>query len=598
MTVLHNLVRYYDRLENTGEVAPEGYASEKISFAIVLGRDGRIVDVNDLRDHSGKKPQPCPIVVPQPTKRGSNIVAHFLWDNTGYALGVSTKKKNLEKKHDAFRNLHENLLADTNDKALGAVLAFLRTWNPSMHPNMRYADEMLDRNVVFRLDVELEFIHERSTAKRIWMDHLAREEIATATCLVTGEHSSIARLHPTIKGVPGGQTSGVSLVSFNRPAFTSYGKNQGDNAPISRRAAHAYTTAFNTLLARRENGRARNRVQIGDTTVIFWAEAPGGVAEQAETVFSWTLDPPTTDEQEAAKVRSVLQKVQNGRIADIDELGEKKLDPTTKFYVLGVAANASRLAVRFYLESTLGGLLERGRQHYRDLCVEPNFWWAIPPIWRLLRETAVQGKSEKILPSLGNELARALLTGARYPRTLLTAILMRIRADGVVNDIRAAICKACIVRHQRMTQRKENVPVSLDINELNPGYRLGRLFATLESAQYAALGKVNANIRDKYFGSASANPARVFPLLLRGVQDHLGSLRSKGKGGLAYWFDGQIAEIMSGLPSSQPFPTTLRLDDQGRFAVGYYHQRNTRDAKREPYGKEELSPEEEEAGAE
>src|SRR5262249_29622073 len=193
------------------------------------------------------------------------------------------------------------------------------------------------------------------------------------------------------------------------------------------------------------------------------------------------------------------------------------------------------------------------------------------------------GSSQRnILPSLANELARAVLTGSRYPRTLLTAILMRIRADGVINDIRAAICKACIVRDQRMNQRKENVPVSLDVNEANPGYRLGRLFAILERAQYEAIGKeINATIRDKYFSSASANPARVFPLLLRGVQDHLGKIRSKGSGGLAFWFDGQITEIMGGLPSSQPFPNILRLEDQGRFAVGYYHQRNTRKNKEE-----------------
>ncbi len=589
MTVLQSLVRYYDRLESTGEVAPQGYATEKISFAVVLGRDGRIVDVNDLRDHSGKRPQPYAMVVPQPAKRGSNIVGTFLWDNTGFALGVSINKKNLKAKHDAFRSLHEQLLLDSDDEVLTAFLTFLGIWEPSMYPTVRYADEMLDRNIVFRLDGELGFIHERPAAKRIWSHRLAAEESSTATCLVTGEQTAIARLHPVIKGLPSGQPSGVSLVSFNLPAFTSYGKHQGDNAPISRRAAHAYATALNALLARRASGQARNRMQIGDTTVVFWAEGPAGVAEQAETVFSWTFNPPATDEEETAKVRSVLHKVQLGRIEDIDELGEKKLEPETKFHVLGVAANASRLAVRFYLESTLGELLGRGRQHYRDLRVEPNFWGAIPPIWRLLRETAVQGKSENILPSISNELSRAVLTGCRYPRTLLTAVLMRIRADSVVNDIRVALCKACIVRDRRMNQDEEDVSVSLDAHEPNAGYRLGRLFAVLESAQYAAVGTVNANIRDKFFSSASANPARVFPLLLRGVQDHLGSLRSKGKGGLAHWFDAQIAEIMSGLPSSQPFPSTLRLDDQGRFAVGYYHQRNTR---------KELPLVEEESGAE
>jgi CRISPR-associated protein Csd1 len=583
MTILQGLVRYYERLENTGALAPDGFSTERIAFAIVLTPDGGVVDVDDLRDHSGRKATPRSLVVPKPVKRTSGVAANFLWDKTAYTFGVSATSKRVQREHAAFRTLHEELLRETNDKALVALLAFLEAWRPAQYRNLRYADEMLDQNLVFRLDKQRAFIHEQPAAHRIWRDHLSQAGSNADTCLVTGEQGPIARLHPAIKSVPGAQTSGARLVSFNLDAFTSYGKIQGDNAPISERAAHAYGTALNTLLALKEGvdakGRPRwkNRCKIGDATTVFWAEATGGpeAAERAEAVFSWTIDPPApTDEQEAAKVRSILQKIESGRpVEDIDELGGK-LRPETRFYVLGLSPNASRLAVRFFLQSTLGEFINRAGQHYRDLSIEPHSSTVPPALWRLLRETAPQRDADNVSPALAGELARAVFTGNRYPRALLALTLMRIRADAEINDLRAAICKACIVRDKRKGCEEEDVPVTLDRNELNAGYRLGRLFAVLESAQYAALGRVNANIRDKYFSSASANPARVFPLLLRGAQDHLGKVRSKGSGGLAHWFDDQIADVMSGLPSARPFPNTLRLEDQGRFAVGYYHQRN------------------------
>jgi CRISPR-associated protein Csd1 len=363
--------------------------------------------------------------------------------------------------------------------------------------------------------------------------------------------------------------------------------NSGFSAKTSSRPkAHAYGTALNALLSIRDGvdatGRPRwkHRVEIGDVTT---ADARGGpeAAERAEAVFSWTLDPPVpTDEQDAAKVRSVLQKIERGRIERIDELGGR-LDPETRFYVLGLSPNAGRISVRFFLESTLGALIAHAAQHYQDLLIEPHRWTAPPSLWRLLRNTAPRVRSPnekpKISPALTGELARKVLIGDRYPQMLLTLTLMRLRADGEeMSDIRAAICKACIIRDHRKGFEREGVPVALDRNETNIGYRLGRLFALLERAQRTALGKVNATVRDKYFGSASMSPARVFPLLLRGVQDHIGKLRSGGKGGLAYWYDQQISEVMSGLPSHQPFPSILRLEDQGRFAVGYYHQMSAR----------------------
>lgn len=594
MTMLQGLVRYYERLEKTGEVAPPGYSSERISFAVVLASDGSVMDVDDLRDHSWKKPQPKALMVPRATKRTSGVASNFLWDKTAYVFGASATSKRVSEEHAAFRKLHKELLAGANDDGLVALLAFLDSWDTSRYANLRYSEEMRDQNVAFRLNEELVFLHEREAAKRIWANHLADSAADKGLCLVTGHKGPIARLHPAIKGVPGAQSSGASIVSFNLDAFTSYGKKQGANAAVSERAAHAYGTALNALLTRKDGvdrkGRPRwtNRVQIGDATTVFWAEAEGGpgAAAAAETVVFLALDPPM-DEDEAAKIKPVLQKIEIGRpVEEIDELGSK-LDSKTRFYVLGLSPNAARISVRFYQESTLGDMIRHAHDHFRDLLIEPHSWTVPPALWRLLRETAAQREAGNVSPALGGEFARAVLTSQRYPRALLALTLMRIRADGEINELRAAICKAYLARarrkdvEQNSPDPEEEVPVALDRNETNPGYRLGRLFAILERAQYAAVGDVNANIRDKYFSSASANPARVFPLLLRGAQDHLGKVRSKGGGGLAYWFDEQIAEIMSGLPSSEPFPNTLRLEDQGRFVVGYYHQRNAAKERRD-----------------
>jgi CRISPR-associated protein Csd1 len=433
MTLLHSLVRYYERLEKTGVVAPPGCSSEKISFVLVLTRNGVVADIHDLRDHSGKKPQPKPLMVPQATKRTSGVASNFLWDKTAYVFGASARSTRRGEEHAAFRARHEELLAGTDDEGLGAILTFLQSWDPARYASLRYADEMLDQNVAFRLDGELGLLHERDAARHVWIEHLEGAASETGVCLVTGEEGPIARLHPAIKGVPGAQTSGASIVSFNLDAFTSYGKEQGANAPVSARAAHAYGTALNTLLSLKEgidpNGgpRWRNRVRIGDATTVFWAEAEGGpeAAEAAEIVVFWTLAPPT-DEEESAKIQSVLHKIEVGRPAEeIDELGGR-LDSKTRFYVLGLSPNAARLSVRFYQESTLGDMIRRAHEHFSDLSIEPHSWNVPPAPWRLLRETAAQRGAENVSPALAGEFARAVLIGGRYPRALLALTLTRI----------------------------------------------------------------------------------------------------------------------------------------------------------------------------
>lgn len=586
--ILQALVRYYQRLiAREGEgIAPYGYSPEKVSYEIVLAPDGAVVDVNDIRDTSGKKPLPRTLDVPQPEKRTVGIKSNFLWDKTSYVLGMSATSKRADKEHEAFKALHEMALAGEEDVGLSALLAFLRGWSPAQFQPLLFSEDMLDANFVFRLDGELGYLHQRAAAQMVRTRLLGAgqdgsagaEDASAASCLVTGESLPVARLHPAVKGVNGAQSSGASIVSFNLDAFTSYGKSQGDNAPVSEQAAFAYTTVLNYLLRRGEHNR--QRLQVGDTSVVFWAEAERPEqAANAELFLADMLDLPPDDSAEAERIRLVLDGVAKGRpLSDIDP----QLAPSTRMYVLGLAPNASRLSIRFWHVDTLGGLTARLAQHERDLHLEPSPWTTAPSAWRLALATAPsrdgRAKSEDIPPQLVGELMRAILSGGRYPGSLLANVLMRMRADGDVSGVRVAICKGVLTRNLRMQDSEEEIPVSLDKQSTRPGYLLGRLFAVLEYVQRSALGgQVNATIRDRYYGAASATPASIFPVLLRNTQNHLGKLR-KERPGQAVTLEKEIREIVAGLP--EQFPRSLRIEDQGRFAIGYYHQSQAHFTKR------------------
>jgi CRISPR-associated protein Csd1 len=568
VTILQALDGYYERLAARGDVPSYGYSREKISYAIVLSPNGEPVDVHPLFDSSAAKPRHALIAVPRPVKRASGVAANFLWDKTSYVLGVSAREGDrIAAEHAAFRTLHEEALAEADDAGLVALRRFLAGWTPERFEEPPFRPEMLDLNLVFRLDGERGYLHDRPAARHLVAARAADAAGRLGPCLVTGEVLPIARLHPAIKGVQGAQTSGASIVSFNLKAFESFGKAQGDNAPVSERAAFGYGTALNALLER----GSRNRIRLGDATTVFWAEAAAtddAAAQAAEELFALLADPPT-DEQEAAKVAEVLTAIAQGR-----PLAEAKpaVRQDTRFYVLGLSPNASRLSVRFWHADSIGALARRIGEHWRDLRIEPQPWKTAPAIWRLLYETAAQRKAENIPPLLAGALMTAVLTGGRYPRALLSAVIMRMRADREVNGLRAALCRACLARDHRLGFEKEDAPVSLNPDEPNAAYRLGRLFAILESAQRAALGNVNATIRDRYFGAASATPASIFPTLIRNAKNHLKVIRGKRGARLADWFDVQIGAVVDGL-NDTGFPRSLRMEDQGRFAIGYYHQR-------------------------
>ncbi|RWR14217.1 type I-C CRISPR-associated protein Cas8c/Csd1 [Paenirhodobacter populi] len=591
MTILSALAGLYERMAQAGDAPRRGYSTERIGGEVVIDRDGNLVAINPKLVAEGKRTVAAPLAVPAAVKRSSGIAPNFLWDKTAYVLGVTAQKDEKGKpvladgrpvaaqerrtadEHAAFVALHRERLAGTEDPGLLALLRFLDRWTWEDFAARACSPEVLDQNVVFRLDGEGGYLHDRPAAAQLLAGESAGEGVL---CLVTGERAPAARLHPSIKGVMGAQSSGASLVSFNigskdiRGASSSYGKIQGDNAPTSEAAAFAYGTALNALLARSGPGPSRRALRIGDTTVVFWAETPDrSHDEEAEDWMAGLLDPPDDSESEAdatLKLRATLEAVARGQKPD-----DPRFHPDTRVYVLGLAPNAARLSVRFWLPGTLGDFTRNLARFHEDMRLDPTAWKRLPAAWALLYETALQRKAENIPPLLGGELMRAVLDGTPYPRMLLSSVIGRIRADGIVNGARAAICKAYIQRNL-----KEEFPVSLDPDNTEPAYRLGRMFAVLEGIQQAALPGLNATIRDRYFAAASATPARVFPLLFKTATHHLSNLRKGDKDWLGRYFDDQMGKIWAGLSSD--LPASLTLEDQGRFVAGYYHQKFTKKA--------------------
>jgi CRISPR-associated protein Csd1 len=581
--ILDALVDHYERLleRNDGSVPPYGYSDERIAHVLVLSADGTLLDVQDRLDPSARTPVGRPMTVPAAFKRpGTLPKPFFLWDKSSYVLGVSRdddkRLVQMPGPHDAFRRFHEALSTDPPDEGLLALQAFLRSWTPDRFLQPPFREDMLDRNFAFRLDGAKECLHERPALRRLWSGLYRTEGAPEAMCLVTGRTGPVAVIHPSIKGVDDAQSSGASIVSFNQDAFASYGKDQGANAPVSEGAAFAYTAVLNSLLRRSADNR--QRLRIGDATVVFWAATGDpSKADAAEELVSSFFDPPANDDQEAARIRSVLEQVRKGVPLESADPG---LDPATTMYVLGLAPNAARLSIRYWVTDSLGTFAVRLAQHHADLALAPTPWSRPPGVWRIALATArvIQGRqdADDVPPNLAGEVVRSILTGERYPRSLLAAVVMRMRADREASGLRAAICKAVLNRDARLGVRaiEKEIPVSLDPTLQAPGYVLGRLFATLEEIQQAALGRdVNATIRDRYYGAASATPASVFPLLVRNAQHHLARLR-KDKPGWAINLEKQLGQVMDLLAPA--LPKSLPIEAQGQFAVGYYHQSTAR----------------------
>jgi CRISPR-associated protein Csd1 len=574
--IFQSLVSLYERLAAANQVPSFGFSREDIGFVINIDRQGNLIgQPEDLRTKTDTKTYLYfTSFVPYSNKvnvrsSGAAKVPNYMVDKADYIFGMSGSAKK-EEHHRYFEKLVHEVSAESTDEGVVAVKNFLCKWNPKDAQSLESWKEIsgpYGKWVAFRLQGEAGFIHERPAVKKLWSQYIAKEVYPEGFCFVDGAWH---HLQPQFEQYKFG--SGASLVSFNEIAYESYGKKRGENAPISVKAEFKSAAALKYLLQNKNQ-----RLRIGDATTVFWTERESIV----ETFMGQVLNL-TAEDSDAMPVQKFLEAVRTGKMpAEIEHDGE------VKFYILGLSLNKARLAVRFWHVCSVGDMLTRLRKHFKNLEMErssqrdPEF----PGIWRLLKETVRETKN--IAPLLGGALTRSILTGSRYPENLFQGVLGRIRADqakknpstGVsvqnVNCVRASVLKAVLRRNYN-----KEVPMSLDPDRKDAAYLLGRLFAVLEKAQLDALGKVNATIKDRFFTSASAAPATVFPRLLKLAQHHI------EKSQYGYISDRRIGEIMEYLNT---FPRRMSLEDQGLFAIAYYQQKNALYAKQ---AKEETLKEE------
>lgn len=606
--ILQALVRCYEALAERGELEKPGWSPVKVSWGLELDADGQVKSLLLMGGTDAKGKQiPRVMKLPDPVKRSSGVAANFLCDNSAYVLGVDAKGKP-ERTRECFAacaRKHQDVLKDVRHPTAKAILNFFERWKPenaACHPAIQPNLEALLKggNIVFvthDAEGELQLAQDVPEIRRAWDEAYAKSDDAVmGRCLVTGEEGPIAILHPSIKGVMGAQSSGASLVSFNAPAFESYGKEsardnqgQGRNAPVGKYAAFAYGAALNYMV-----GQADFHGRLGDTTLVYWAE---GADPAYGSAFMAMMGMGGEDKNEITQkeLSGVLTALCQGHTV---KWANVPLNPENRFYILGLAPNASRLSVRFFLQDSFDAFVKHYQKHQERLnIVRPAFdERETLSMWALLRETAIKNpnKPPEFQRQLVEEMLNAILTGSPYPSTLFTQVEIRIRAEKDINRGKAAIIKAYLRRNVVEQQRKnahvyeEVLGVALNESKTTDlPYRLGRLFAVLEALQLEAFkdnnnrdSKPNTTIKDQFFSSACATPAVAFPIIVDRAQKYLRKLKAKNKEGLARYYSDMMDDIIGNFEEKR-YPAHLSLEDQGIFQIGYYHQRQRMYAKKE-----------------
>lgn len=566
--ILQALKEYYDRKAAEGDIAPLGWEWKEIPFIVVLDSMGDLKQIEDTREGEGKKKRGKLFLVPQGVKKTSGIAANLLWDVAGYVFGIINMEgldedkalKATSRAPEQKRAFIERIKIDLPETVrTKAVLRFLSGVEREALEQMSVWEEIYQNNPVvsFRFEDERDLFC-RSTEVIAALGKTSSMTQVNGVCLVSGLTDRVSELHTSIKGVYGAQSSGANIVSFNLDAFRSFGKKQGMNAPVGETAMFAYTTALNTLLSR----DSAQRLQVGDTSTIFWS------AQKSlfESDFAFFFKEPEKDDPDAGtrRIKNLFDSPTTG--AYVADSGEDN------FYILGLSPNAARISIRFWQVGTIAEFATRIRQHFNDLNIvkppkEPEFY----SLWRLLVNIATQDKSENIPPNVAGDFMRSILEGTPYPQTLLQSALRRIRSDTKdrVKPVRAALIKAYLNRYLRVHPNKDEkeIVMALDMEQPSIGYQLGRLFAALEKIQEEGNPGINATIRERYYGAACSSPVTVFGTLMRLKNHHLAKIENKGR---VVNLERLVSEIIGHFGD---FPSHLDLHEQGRFAIGYYHQR-------------------------
>jgi CRISPR-associated protein Csd1 len=567
--ILQALCDYYDRKKD--DLPIMGFEEKNIPFIVVIDENGAFINLENNSEIINGKTVVRAVRVPKSSGRcgaKSYETAYCLWDHYGYIAAQPKLAKpdaapgekeiqDANKQHASFKSLVSKLRRELPDDAgVKAVDLFLNSdgeveklksseaWNECL--------KIKGCNLSFRLSGQPELICQ-SLQVINWIKQrpLSESDVKDGFCLITGNKSKIVRLHDSVSGV---NQKPAPLAAINEPAYTSFGKDKGFNFPVSADSSFKYAAALNHLLRK----SSQNKFRIAEASYVCWAEKENSLETTFAFIFSDTNDDP---DKGAAAIKSLFSTIHNGAY----QAG----NGSDKFFALGLAPNSARIVIRFWKVGTIAEFSENIATWFSDLEIIGVDHHGYPPLKKLLRATALQYKDDNVPPNLPADVVRSILSNTRLPDTFSQAILRRIKSEqGNVTFFRACSLKACLNRKYRFSNTNQReLTVSLNKEEKRKGYCLGRLFAVLEKLQTDAQPGINATIRDRYYSSASCTPKSVFGTLIRLSNHHLKKLENPG------WrvnAEKRISEVMDLISE---FPSHLNLEDQGLFAIGYYHQK-------------------------
>lgn len=578
--LIKGLCDYYDILREKGEVLPDGYSIVPVKYKVSLTEQGEIDEIVSCQEEvqvSGKKPKLVPkdMVMPKRTEKpgiDANIIEHrpryiFGLNLSNEGFTTEDRTNQAKKSHQDFVTKNLAFIEGIDSPVVNAYRKFIENWRPEEETENRYLLDLgknySNSGFAFFLSGEPDkLLNEDSQLGEKWEKYYeekgdGEEEQYVAQCAITGENAPIARIHGKIKGVYGGLATGSVLIGFNNSSENSYGNEQSYNSNISKEVMRKYTEALNYLLKGRDH-----KITIDDITVIFWAMSKDSGYE--DNVMAMLMGQP--EGQDGIKTEEMIKDLlsRGSQLGITEREVEDKfndIDENVDFYIAGLKPNSSRLSVKFILRKRYGDILMNIARFQGEIQVKEPLK-VVPLYWIKGEMVSPKSSNEKVNPDLMTKLFEAVMYNNRFPVALLETLIRRVKTDKYINDTRAGLIKAYLNRNE-----KEEIKLALDYENRNQAYLCGRLFAVLEWLQKRALGDLNTTIKDKYFASAAAKPATVFPKLLTLAQAHIKKLDGERN---KVYYNKLIGQIINEI--NDEFPITLSLVDQGKFIIGYYQQ--------------------------
>lgn len=556
--ILKALYDYYNR---NGNLPKKGMEFKEIGFLLVLNEKGEFIRFEDRRIDNKHAQE---FLVKKSVGRTSAPKANYLYDNSAYVFGYSDKgdeSSNVKYFNEFKSKVEEIYNAFPDSSEMKAIHAFYQKGQEAIINALKV--DSLWSEVVKNLNKKFSafsFLIEgdiRIVAEKQEYLSISNENECTngKRCLISGNKAHI--VETTAATMISGSQATAKLVSFQvKSGYDSYGKNKGNNAPVSEEVEFAYTTALNYML----RSDSHNKFLIGNRTFVFWASKDDEVGKQAEEciwdMFGFNDSNDDDPNHGIEQVRKVFKAIYSGSL-------QTTMDD--KFYILGLAPNSARIAVTYWAEIPLKEFAKRINRHFDDMEIVDNRKEQKPymGLRSILASITLGGKSSDVIPNLPEAVVKSIFQGLPYPQSLFSACIRRIRAEQYITKTRVAIIKAYL---NRLNNNEQIIEIMLDKENKNQGYLCGRLFAVLEKIQEEANGQ--HSIRERYMNSASATPAMVFPTILNLSSHHVEKLTE----GRNVYFEKLNQEIVDKI-SADGFPAHLDIQDQGRFFVGYYHQR-------------------------